>query len=283
MRIIKGLAEMRSASTEARMKGLEVVFVPTMGYLHEGHKRLLEIGKGLSGNKGVLVLSIFVNPAQFGPKEDLKSYPRDLDRDLKLAKEAGVDIVFIPEADEMYPEGYRTYVEVERIPDHLCGLARPGHFRGVATVVLKLFNIVMPAKAVFGKKDYQQLLVIKKMAGDLNLGVDIIGAETVREPDGLAMSSRNSYLNAEERKAASVIPASLEAAKREFRDGVRESSRIIGKVEKIIEEEPLAVIEYIKVCDKDSLDDLESIKESALLAVAVKVGKARLIDNCLLG
>lgn len=279
MKIIKDVSEMQAFSNGERAKGKRIVLVPTMGYLHEGHKTLLNTGR----QKGeVLVLSIFVNPAQFGPKEDFKSYPRNLEGDLKAAEDCGVDAVFMPSPEGMYPEGYQTYVNVEDLPEHLCGLSRPGHFRGVATVVLKLFNIVKPHIAVFGKKDFQQLLVLKRMVRDLNLDIEIIGAETVRESDGLAMSSRNSYLSPEERKAAKVIPFSMDEAKRDVSAGGYEASAIIEKVKKTIEKEPLAVIDYIRVCDKESLEDLDKIEDSALLAVAVKIGKARLIDNCVL-
>ncbi len=279
MRIIEGVTEMTAFAEDARAKGLKIAFVPTMGFLHDGHKELLKIGRKLGD---ILILSIFVNPAQFGPKEDFKTYPRDLEKDSKIAEGCGVDCIFAPKAEEIYPEGFQTYVEVTGASKNLCGAARPGHFKGVATVVLKLFNIVLPHKAVFGKKDYQQFIIIKRLAEDLNLGVEIVGAETVREPDGLAMSSRNSYLSQGQRKAARCIPEGLNEAKKEFLKGERESRAIIDKVKKIIEKERSAVIEYVKVCDKGSLTDLERIEESALLAVAVRIGKTRLIDNCIL-
>ncbi|MBI1912849.1 MAG: pantoate--beta-alanine ligase [Deltaproteobacteria bacterium] len=279
MKIVKSVSGMQEASRQARSEGKKIVLVPTMGFLHQGHKRLLDIGRH-SG--GLLVLSIFVNPTQFGPKEDLSSYPRDFDRDCAIAKSAGVDIIFAPEPEDVYPKGFDTFIEVAGLSNRLCGLSRPGHFRGVATVVLKLFNMVMPDKAIFGKKDYQQLAIIRKMAKDLDLSLEIIGVDTVREADGLAMSSRNSYLSTEERSEAKCIPESIEEAKKEFSKGVRQSSLIIEKVKKIIEKQPLAVIDYIKVCDKDSLEDLSIIEDSAQLFLAVKIGKARLIDNCLL-
>jgi pantoate--beta-alanine ligase len=249
-----------------------------MGFLHDGHRELLRIGKR-EARGGRLVLSIFVNPAQFGPREDYRAYPRDMGRDLSIAGEEGVDAVFAPKAEEMYPAGYETYVEVEGLSKYLCGRSRPGHFRGVATVVLKLFNVVMPHAAVFGKKDYQQLTIIKRMAKDLDLDIGIVGVETVREPDGLAMSSRNSYLGAAERQAASVIPRALFEAEALFSAGVRDGAEIRDKMKKIIEKEPLAVVEYIEVCDPDTLEDLSRITGSALVALAVRVGKARLIDN----
>ena len=227
-------------------------------------------------------MSIFVNPLQFGPKEDYKAYPRDMERDLKIAGEADVDVVFAPESSEIYPEGHATFVDVEGLSNRLCGVSRPGHFRGVATVVLKLFNIVRPQKAVFGKKDFQQFLIIQKMVNDLNLDVELIPVETVREPDGLAMSSRNAYMNPVERKAAAAIPASLRAAKDAFSRGERNPSAIVRDMKKIIENEGPAVIEYVTVCDPVTLKDISSIGRGALVAVAVRLGAARLIDNILL-
>lgn len=279
MKIIEGVAEMQRLSSSLRRADKTVVLVPTMGYLHAGHSELLRRGRALGD---ALVLSLFVNPAQFGPSEDFSAYPRDLPRDLRAAEENGVDAVFAPRAQDIYPQGYRTYVTVEGLSDNLCGQARPGHFRGVTTVVLKLFNIVMPHKALFGKKDYQQLLVIKKMAEDLNLGIEIIGVDTVREADGLPLSSRNSYLSPEERKAASVIPLSLREAAEAFRGGLRDSRAIIDKVKKIIEKEPACRVEYVKVTDPETLGDVESAVEGSLLSVAVRVGRARLIDNATL-
>src|SRR5574337_811494 len=188
MKVIENILEMKAFAESARAKGQKIALVPTMGFLHDGHRELLKTGRRLGD---VLVLSIFVNPTQFGPKEDFKTYPRDFEKDSKIAAECGVDCIFAPKAGAMYPEGYQTFVEVTEASKYLCGASRPGHFRGVATVVLKLFNIVMPHKAIFGKKDFQQLVVIRRLVEDLNLGVEVIGAETVREPDGLAMSSRN--------------------------------------------------------------------------------------------
>lgn len=280
MRIIEDVLEMKAFSNEARRGGEVIVFVPTMGFLHDGHRKLLSTARKLGT---VLVLSIFVNPAQFGPKEDFGSYPRDIERDLKMAREEGVDAVFTPTAAQMYPQGYQTTVNVEKLAQNLCGASRPGHFAGVATVVLKLFNTVVPHKALFGRKDYQQLLVIKRMVADLDLDIEIIGVDTVREADGLAMSSRNSYLSAQERKAAAAIPGALEAAKEAFRGGVRDSGRILAEVKKIIENEPLCAVEYVKVTDPETLADIKGeIKGGALVAVAVRLGKARLIDNIVL-
>ncbi len=281
MRVIKGIEEMRGFSSARAAGGESVVLVPTMGCLHEGHLELLRKGRSIGD---ALVMSIFVNPLQFGPREDFESYPRDLARDLLLAEGSGVDAVFAPEGKDMYPEGraHETFVDVQGLSGRLCGLSRPGHFRGVATVVLKLFNIVRPQKAVFGKKDFQQLLVIRKMVRDLNLDVEVVPVETVREPDGLAMSSRNRYLSPVERKAAVVIPASLMAAKDAYSRGERSPAAIVENMKKIIENEGRAVIEYIKVCDPDTLEDAIPMGRAALVALAVRIGAARLIDNILL-
>ena len=282
LRVIKTVKEMQEASIGARANGAAIVLVPTMGFLHDGHRALLKRGRA---REGLLVLSIFVNPSQFGPKEDLSAYPRDLEADLRMAEEEGVDIAFVPDAGEIYPEGYSTWVEVEGLSDRLCGASRPGHFRGVATVVLKLFNSVLPDKAVFGRKDFQQLCIIKRMAADLDLRVEIIGVDTVREPDGLAMSSRNSYLTPEERRAASAIPAAIEEARRAVAGGERKVSEIIKKCKNIIEKERLAVVDYIKVCHQESLDEVDEVDEvrgGSVLFLAVRIGRARLIDNAIL-
>ena len=281
MEIIKEVSLMQARSKAVKAGGQKVVFVPTMGFLHDGHRELLKAGRKAVGKDGLLVLSIFVNPTQFGPKEDLSSYPRDMDRDLKMAGEEGVDAVFTPGVDDVYPEGFETFVEVAVLSKHLCGETRPGHFRGVATVVLKLFNMVLPDIAVFGKKDFQQLKIIERMTRDLNLGVAIVGVETVRESDGLAMSSRNAYLSESEREAARCIPAALEAASGGASSGVRQATDLIEIMKKIIEKEPVAVIEYLRVCDKESLEDLDKIEDEALVALAVRIGGARLIDNTL--
>jgi len=267
---------MQAQSAALRAKGNSIVFVPTMGFLHDGHRALLVAGRKMGST---LVMSIFVNPAQFGPKEDLSAYPRDLDRDLKMAEDEGVDIVFTPSAPDMYPDGFKTFVEVEGLSNTLCGASRPGHFRGVATVVLKLFNLVMPHKALFGKKDFQQIKVIEQMVKDLDLPVEITGVETVREMDGLAMSSRNSYLGPQERTAAICVPKAMEEARKLVDAGEAESRIVIEKVKKIIEKEPLAMIDYIRVCRSDNLEDAPVIDEGSMLFLAVKVGKARLIDN----
>ena len=279
LKVIKTVKEMQAASIGARANGAAIVLVPTMGFLHDGHRALLKRGRA---REGLLVLSIFVNPSQFGPKEDLSAYPRDLEADLRMAEEEGVDIAFVPDASEIYPEGYSTWVEVEGLSDRLCGASRPGHFRGVATVVLKLFNSVLPDKAVFGRKDFQQLCIIKRMAADLDLRVEIIGVDTVREPDGLAMSSRNSYLTPEQRRAASAIPAAIEEARRAVAGGERKVSEIIKKCKNIIEKERLAVVDYIKVCHQESLDEVDEARQGSVLFLAVRIGRARLIDNAIL-
>ena len=282
MKVIHDLDEMRLLSRRSSLAGARVVLVPTMGYLHDGHRSLLKMGRAV-GPDSLLVLSIFVNPAQFGPKEDLASYPRDMACDLEMAGQEGVDIVFAPDAKAIYPAGFRTHVEVEGRGERLCGASRPGHFSGVATVVLKLFNIIEPDTAIFGEKDFQQLRIIRKMAEDLDLDLDIIGSPTVRDPDGLAMSSRNSYLDAKERRAAQCVPASIEAAKAAVSRGVGLSSAVIEEVKKIIEKEPLAMIDYVKVCDGDTLGDVDDITNGARRFLAVRIGRARLIDNCPLG
>ncbi len=266
-------------SLSGRTAGRRIALVPTMGALHEGHLKLIEVARGLADT---LVVSIFVNPAQFGPNEDLDRYPRRLAEDMAKAEAAGADIIFHPPAEDVYPEGSSTWVDVEGASEGLCGGCRPGHFRGVATVVLKLFNIVKPDSAVFGLKDYQQFVIIKKMVKDLNLDVELTGVDTVREADGLALSSRNAYLSDRERKAALALPAALKAGEELFGRGERDAARIIGAAKKVIEKEELAVVDYIELCDSLTLEPLDSLGEAALLAAAVKVGRTRLIDNVIL-
>jgi pantoate--beta-alanine ligase len=276
MRVIENIQEMREWSEAERRAGRRIVLVPTMGALHEGHLSLVREGK----KKGErLVASLFVNPAQFGSNEDLAAYPRDFERDREMLEKEKVDILFHPSAAEMYPEGYQTYVDVEKLGPLLCGEFRPGHFRGVATVVAKLFNIVRPHAAIFGEKDYQQIQVIRRMAKDLNFDVDVVGYPTVREKDGLAMSSRNVYLSRQERAAALSLSRSLKQAESLVRQGERESKRIVAAVRAEIEEEPLARIEYARVCDTETLEEVATVEGAAVLALAVRVGKARLIDN----
>jgi pantoate--beta-alanine ligase len=277
MKIVKTIAELRNL----RPKLAEPLgFVPTMGYLHEGHLALVQRAK--KENQTVAV-SIFVNPTQFGPKEDFKQYPRDPERDLALLKKEGADLVFMPSAEEMYPPNFNSWVEVGKITEKLEGAARPGHFRGVATVVAKLFNIVRPDRAYFGQKDAQQLLVIKKMAADLDMGVEVVAVPTVREPDGLAMSSRNSYLNAKERKQAKVLYQSLKLAQKLYADGEKDAKAIRGQMTALIGQQPLAKIEYISIADAETLDELDELKPPALVSMAVRFGKTRLIDNVVVG
>jgi len=279
MQVIEKPKQMQSLSEALRREGKRIAFVPTMGYFHEGHLTLMREAKRLGD---ILVISIFVNPLQFGPSEDYERYPRDLERDLKMAEEVGVDIVFCPQVYDMYPSNFQTYVEVSELQKYLCGKFRPGHFRGVATVVLKLFNIVKPHVAVFGLKDYQQYLIIKRMVEDLNLDIEVVGVPTVREEDHLAASSRNVYLNAEERKAARALYKALMEAKRLFEKGERSASKILEASRRVIEQEPLVNLQYLELCNPETLEPLSGDIKRALLAVAAWVGKARLIDNIIL-
>lgn len=276
MTIVTSVKKMQAYSERVRVRGKTISFVPTMGYLHDGHFRLLEQGRERGD---VLVMSIFVNPSQFGPKEDYARYPRDMRRDLGYARRAGVDVVFAPTKEEMYPEGFQTSITVEEVTKTLCGPFRPGHFQGVATVVAKLFNIVKPHVALFGEKDFQQLVVIRRMVRDLNMGIEIVGVPTVREKDGLAMSSRNKYLNREERKAALCLYRSLMKAKKLVRSGERDSKAILREARRIIKAEPLAKIEYVSLMDQETMKDVKNIGRKALLAMAVRIGRTRLIDN----
>ena len=276
MEIITDINQMQKRAEALRNSGKTIAFVPTMGCLHDGHLALMRAGRELGD---VLVVSIFVNPAQFGPKEDFGSYPRDLERDSALCRQVGVDIIFHPAAEAIYPRGFQTHIEVENLSRGLCGDFRPGHFRGVATVVAKLFNIVKPHAAVFGEKDCQQLAVIRRMTADLNLDVQIVGYPTVRETDGLAMSSRNTFLSAAERQSALSLSRSLEQAQQMVREGERAPGRIEQAVRETISREPAAEIEYVRVCHPESLSELKWVEDSTLLALAVRVGKTRLIDN----
>jgi pantoate--beta-alanine ligase len=276
---------MKTIETVAAMQDLRmklpgpVGFVPTMGYLHEGHVSLVKCAK--AENKSVVV-SIFVNPTQFGPKEDFKNYPRDIPRDLAML-EPFTDAVFMPSDTDMYPEGYDTWVEVKSVTEPLEGASRPGHFRGVSTVVAKLFNIVQPAKAYFGQKDAQQLLVIKKMAADLNMPLEVIACPTVREPDGLAMSSRNTYLTPELRKGAPVLYKALTLAQKEFSGGEIDSEKLRNDMKALISKEPLSEIVYVSIADAATLKEVSGkIKPPALVSMAVRFGKTRLIDNIIL-
>ena len=279
MKIVNKVRQMQVLSDKFKKEGKKIAFVPTMGYFHKGHLSLMERGRELAD---ILVISIFVNPIQFGPGEDFREYPRDLERDLSLAEGVGVDVAFIPEAEEMYPPDYQTYLEVTGLTQHLCGLFRPGHFRGVTTVVAKLFNIVKPDIALFGLKDYQQYIVIKRMVRDLNYDIEIVGCPIIREEDGLAMSSRNIYLTPEQRKSALCLYQGIKLAERLVREGQRDAKIIIKEVIDYIESKPYTQIDYVKICHPETLDDLEYLNDKALLALAVRVGKARLIDNTIL-
>ncbi len=256
-----------------------IAFVPTMGYLHEGHLSLLREGKKIGD---CLVVSIFVNPVQFAPGEDFENYPRDLQRDLELARKNGADVVFTPDDKELYSNDYQTYVNLKELPNHLCGISRPTFFSGVATVVTKLFNIIKPHFAVFGQKDYQQLIIIRQMVCDLNFDIEIIGAETIREHDGLAMSSRNVYLTSGQRNSALCLYKSLQKAQALLSSGINDSKKIIASASEIIKSGTNTEIDYIAICDPKTLIDMKKIDGQALMALAVKVGETRLIDNAIL-
>lgn len=254
-------------------------FVPTMGYLHEGHLSLIRRARVENDHVAV---SIFVNPTQFGPHEDYNRYPRDLERDLRLLEPLQVDLVFVPSVEEMYPPGFQTWVIVEELSRPLEGASRPGHFRGVATVVAKLFNIVQPDRAYFGQKDAQQAVVIRRMVRDLNFPVEIVVCPTVREPDGLALSSRNTYLNPQERQAATVLFRALQAAKARYEAGERDGERLREAMREVLRGEPLARVDYVSVADPETLEELSRVEGPALLSLAVYIGNTRLIDNLLL-
>jgi pantoate--beta-alanine ligase len=253
-----------------------VGFVPTMGYLHEGHLSLVRQARA---ENSVVMVSIFVNPTQFGPSEDFRTYPRDTERDLALLKKERTDIVFMPSAEEMYPQEYNSWVEVDKVTERLEGSHRPGHFRGVATVVAKLFNIVEPTKAYFGQKDAQQVLVVRKMVTDLNMNLEVIVVPTVRERDGLAMSSRNVYLNPQERQAATALYKALTEAQQLLQKGERDAELLRQVMTSIINKEPLAKIDYVSIADAQILEELSRIERSAVASLAVRIGKTRLIDN----
>jgi pantoate--beta-alanine ligase len=280
MQTIKDIKEMQNRCLAARSSGQTIAFVPTMGYLHEGHMSLLREGRKRGD---LLVLSIFVNPTQFGEGEDLDRYPRDFERDEALARECGVDLIFYPCADTIYPDGYATYVVVEGpLANTLEGASRPTHFRGVTTVVTKLFTIVMPHVALFGRKDFQQLAVIRRMTADLNLPVEIVGMPIIRESDGLAMSSRNVYLSASERQQSLSLIDSLNMAASVVRAGERAASAVLAKTVERLESEPDLEVDYVKICNAETLEDVDEIDQESVMLLAVKVGKTRLIDNGLL-
>ena len=276
MKLIRSIAAMRRASRDCQRRGRTIGLVPTMGYLHDGHLSLIRAARARAN---VVVVSIFVNPAQFGPREDFSSYPRDLKRDLALCREAGAKIVFAPSVAGMYPEGYSTYVEETRLSRGLCGASRPGHFRGVATVVLKLFAIVRPDLAVFGIKDYQQARVIRKMVEDLNLAVRIFVAPIMREKDGLAMSSRNAYLGPAERTQALCLRRALLRARAMARGGKKDGRKIRAEMERIIRREPSARIDYVEIVREEDLAPVSRVGKGTRGLLAVRVGKTRLIDN----
>jgi len=276
LKTVESVAELKIIRRQ--MKGT-LGFVPTMGFLHEGHLELVRRAK--RDNPNALV-SIFVNPTQFGPKEDFASYPRDIPRDLAMLETVGTDVVFMPSAAEMYPPRFNTWVDVQKVTERLEGAVRPGHFRGVTTVCNKLFNMVEPTRAYFGQKDAQQCVVIKKMVADLNMNLEIVIVPTVREPDGLAMSSRNIYLKAEERKTAIVLSRSLDLAREMWSGGERDADRIKQAMTAFIKREPLAKIDYVSVADAETLDELKEIKPPALVSLVVKIGKPRLLDNTIL-
>lgn len=276
MVILKTIDEVRNQVKTWKKEGLSVGLVPTMGYLHEGHQSLIK--KSVEQNNRTVV-SVFVNPMQFGPNEDLESYPRDLEADAKLCEETGADVIFNPEPSEMYADGFCSYVNMTGLPDALCGLTRPVHFKGVCTVVNKLFNIVTPDRAYFGKKDAQQLAIIMRMVKDLNMDIEIVGCPIIREEDGLAKSSRNIYLTPEERKAAVVLSKAVKLGQKLIADGEKDAKTVVDKMKELISSEPLADIDYVEMVDMDTMKQIDKVEGHVLCAMAVRFGKARLIDN----
>ena len=277
MKIATTVAEVREIVKGWRAAGETVGLVPTMGFLHAGHQSLIAASVK---NNDRTVVSVFVNPTQFGPNEDLESYPRDLNRDAELCESTGADLIFHPEPSEMYPDGFVSFVDMNGLTNHLCGLSRPVHFRGVCTVVSKLFNIVQPDHAYFGQKDAQQLAVVKRMVKDLNMPLEIVGCPIVREEDGLAMSSRNTYMNAEERQAALILSKSIRLGEQMVKDGERDAEVIRKAMVELIESEPMAEIDYVELVDNLTMESLETLKGDILCAIAVKINnKVRLIDN----
>ncbi len=279
MEIIESAKKMSDYCQQLRTKGHTIVLVPTMGFLHKGHLSLMEAAKS-HGDR--IIVSVFVNPAQFGPNEDFDTYPRDMERDLGLCRDMGVSAVFTPGVEELYPQDFQTYVEVTRLPLHLCGLSRPGFFRGVTTVVSKLFHITCPHAAMFGEKDFQQLVVIRQMVRDMCMPIKIIGVPIVREEDGLAMSSRNAYLSPEQRKNALLLSQSLANARQMVSRGEKNAEKIITQTKQTLLSCPDMRIDYVSLCDPDSLDEIKQIHRPALLALAAVLGNTRLIDNCTL-
>lgn len=280
MKVIRRIEEIVEITRKIKADGYSLGMVPTMGCLHEGHKSLIK--KAVDNNDKVVV-SVFVNPTQFGPDEDYDSYPRTLEADAKLCEEIGADYIFHPEPEEMYPEGYSTFVvPSEKMTNILCGITRPGHFRGVCTVLTKLFNIIRPDRAYFGEKDIQQLAIVKRMVTDFNFGIDIIACPIVREDNGLAKSSRNTYLNAEERQAATVLRRSILEGKKLIDSGVLIKEDVLKTIKSVIESEKLARIDYVEIIDFDTFDQVDLIKDNTLIAMAVYIGKTRLIDNMII-
>jgi pantoate--beta-alanine ligase len=276
IKVVHTIKEVREQVSEWRKEGLSIGLVPTMGYLHEGHQSLIK--KSVEENSRTVV-SIFVNPMQFAPTEDLESYPRDLNADAKLCNETGADLIFNPEPEEMYKNGFCSFVDMTGPTKELCGKSRPIHFRGVCTVVNKLFNIVTPDKAYFGQKDAQQLAVIKRMVADLNIPIEIVGCPIIREENGLAKSSRNTYLNEDERKAALILSKTIFMGQKLAQNGLTDAKELISKMKRNIETEPLAKIDYVEAVDFDTISITDKIKENTLVAMAVYIGKTRLIDN----
>lgn len=279
MRIVAKIREMKEVASELKSSGLSIGFVPTMGCLHEGHLSLVRESIRRTDRT---VVSIFVNPTQFGQREDFKKYPRDLRRDMEVLEKEGVDFVFVPEAEEMYPKDFKTYVEVHGLKDRLCGGSRPGHFRGVCTVILKLFHIVQPDVSFFGQKDAQQAIVLKRMVKDLDMDVEIEVLPIVRDEDGIALSSRNTYLSPEERKAALCLLGSLQEVRSMIEKGERDTKKIIRRMKEIIDKEPLARIDYIEIVGMEKLNPIPWIEREALIALAVFIGSTRLIDNAII-
>jgi pantoate--beta-alanine ligase len=276
MKIVQTVEEVRAQVKEWRRAGLTVGLVPTMGYLHDGHKSLID--RAVIENDKVVV-SVFVNPMQFGPTEDLESYPRDLDRDAALCEGAGAALIFHPEPEDMYADDFSSFIDMNTLTGGLCGKSRPIHFRGVCTVVGKLFNIVQPDKAYFGQKDAQQLAVIRHMVRDLNFNLEVVGCPIIREADGLAKSSRNTYLNAQERQAALILSKSLEHGRELIEAGEKDAAKIKAAITAMIETEPLAKIDYVEIVDWNNLEPVDTITGPVLNAIAVYIGKTRLIDN----
>ena len=276
---ITSVQEMRLHAQRIRASGASIAFVPTMGFFHEGHLSLMRLGRELADH---VVVSIFVNPTQFAAGEDFEAYPRNPVRDSELARKAQVDALFLPDVKELYPAGFESYVRLDNLSDRMCGRSRPVHFTGVATIVTKLFNIVRPTVAIFGQKDYQQWIIIKRMARDLNMDIDVVGAPTVREPDGLAMSSRNCYLSREQRIRARCLYQALTGAQQSVAAGTRDADRILHEAVAAIGRHGDVSIDYMVLCDPDTLEEVSEIERPVLMALAVKLGKTRLIDNMLL-